>query len=134
MPEVHGSKAVILHNAVDITAYVRDNIEAGAGDRELHDTTGFGDTNTTHMVSPIKAGVPITLGGIFSTEAHAHFSPLDGETDAIAYRPAGTGTGLPALTGNATLTNYKVQAPFNAPATWTATLTPNAGLAWSSQA
>jgi hypothetical protein len=133
MPEIHGSKHVLLHNAVDITQYLKDDLEVGGGDRELHDTTSFGDTDTAHMVSPIKEGVPINIGGIFSTEAHAHFAPLDGETDAIASRPAGTGSGLPALTGNATLTNYKVSSNFNAPATWSAVLTPNAGLTWVTQ-
>lgn len=133
MAEVHGSKATLSHNAVDITQYVRDDLEVGGGDRELHDTTSFGDTDTTHMVSPVKEGVAINLGGIFSTESHAHFSALDGETDAIVFRPAGAGSGLPELGGNATLTNYKTQHPHNAPATWTAMLTPTGGLDWSTQ-
>lgn len=133
MAEVHGSKLVLLHNAVDITQYIRDDLELSGGDRELHDTTSYGDTDTTHMASPIQEGVPITVGGIFSTESHAHFAPLDGETDAIEARPAGTGTGLPKLTGNATLTNYKVMSSYNAPATWSALLTPNAGLTWADQ-
>ena len=133
MAEVHGSKLVLLHNAVDITQYIRDDLELSGGDRELHDTTSYGDTDTTHMVSPIQEGVPINIGGIFSTESHAVFAPLDGETDATEARPAGTGSGLPKLTGNSTLTNYKVMSSFNAPATWSAILTPNAGLTWGDQ-
>lgn len=133
MAEVHGSVAVLLHNAQDLTDYLKEDIEGSAGDRELHDVTAFNATDDAHMVSPIKQGVPIQLGGIWSTEVHAIIAPLDGETDATVYRPAGTGSGLPSLGGNSTLTGYKVKTPHNAPATWSATLTPQEGFTWSTQ-
>lgn len=133
MAEIHGSKLVVLHDGVDITEYLKDDLEFGGGDRELHDTTAFGATDDRHMVSPVKQGVPINMGGIFSTELHALLAPLDGETRTLEMRPAGTGSGLPKLAGNGTLTNYKVKTSVNAPAMWTATLTPQEGLDWGVQ-
>jgi hypothetical protein len=133
MSEVHGSSLVLLHNAQDMSAYLMDDLEFGEGDRELHDTTNYGDTADTHMTSPIKKGVPLTLGGVWSTELHAIVEPLDGEDDATEIRPAGTGSGKPKLTGTSTLTNYRVKASVNGPSTWSALLTPNGAFAWGSQ-
>lgn len=133
MSEVHGSLLVLLHNSTDLTQYLRDDLEFSAGERELHDNTTYGDTDTTHMVSPVKQGVPLTLGGVWSTEIHAIIEPLDGETDATEIRPAGTGSGKIKLTGNSTLTNYKVKTNPGAPATWSAMLTPTGGFSWGTQ-
>ena len=53
MTDVHGSQLKIRFNAQDISDYVMDDLELSAGTRELHDTTGYGSTDTTHVVSPI---------------------------------------------------------------------------------
>lgn len=134
MAEIHGSKTVLLHNAVNLTQYLKDDLEFGGGDRELHDTTGYGDVADSHMVSPIKKGVPINIGGIYSPELHAVIAPLDGLVSATEIRPEGTGTGLTKLAGQASLTNYKVKTSYDKPSTWTAVLTPNGNFPWGTQA
>ena len=78
--------------------------------------------------------MPINIGGQLSTQSHAFFAPLDGETEAVSARPAGDGAGLMELVGNATLTDYTVKTAVRGPGTWTAVLTPNDGLEWDSQA
>jgi hypothetical protein len=133
MAEIHGSKTVLLHNAQDLSTYLMDDLEFGEGDRELHETTNYGDTADSHMVSPIKKGVPINIGGVWSPELHAIIEPLDGETDATEIRPEGTGSTLSKLTGNSILTGYRIKTSVNAPATWSATLTPTGGFTWGSQ-
>ncbi len=133
MAEIHGSKLVFLHNAQDISAYLMDDLEFGAGDRDLHETTAYGDTDDTHFPSPIKKGVPINIGGVYSAEIHAIISPLDGEIDATEIRPDGTGSTLPKLTGNSILTNYRRKTSVNGMSTWSATLTPTGGFTWGAQ-
>ena len=133
MAEIHGSKVILTHNAQDMSAYLMEDLDFGGGDRELHETTAYGDTADTHFVSPIKKGVPIQIGGVWSTELHAIVQPLDGETDATTIKPAGTGSGLPLLSFNSILTNYRIKAGVNAMDTWSALLTPTGACTWSTQ-
>jgi len=131
MAEVHGSKLVVLLNAVDITAaYHRDDMEFGQGERDLLDRTNYGATYDRHGVSPIAKGVPMTIGGIFSTEMHAVIQPLEGTDTALVIKPAGAAASTPKLSGTVTVTNYKVKSNVMGDATWSATLTPNSAMVW----
>lgn len=133
MAEIHGSTLVFLHNAQDITAYLKDDLDLSAGSRELHDVTTYGDTAEGHMVSPIKKSHVFNIGGTWSPEIHAIIAPLDGETDATEARPEGTGSTKIKLTGNSTLTDYTVKSQVNGPATWSAKLTAQGAFVWGTQ-
>lgn len=133
MADIHGSQLVLMYNSVNISPYVKDDIELSAGTRDLHDKTGFGSTDTSHSTSPIKEGVPINIGGQLSDASHTQFAVMDGSDYALEARPAGTGSGKQKLAGTATLTDYKTKHPVRGPGTWSAVLTPNNGLAWGTQ-
>lgn len=131
MAEVHGSKLVMKFSGTAITtAFMRDDVEYSDGDIDMFDNTNYGATADGHGVSPVKKGVPITVGGIFSTESHAELAPNIGVTDTLEIYPNGEGNGRPQLTGNATLINYRVQQGITKPSTWTGQLVPNDGLTW----
>ncbi|MCW2922265.1 MAG: hypothetical protein JWL76_2139 [Thermoleophilia bacterium] len=131
MAEVHGSKLIVLLNAVDITAlYHRDDMEFGQGERDLLDRTNYGATNDRHGTSPIAKGIPMNIGGVFSTEMHAVIQPLEGTDTALVIKPAGASVGTPKLSGTVTVTNYKVKSGVTVDAVWSAVLTPNSAMAW----
>jgi hypothetical protein len=131
MSEVHGSKLIVLLNAVDITAaYHRDDLEFGQGERDLLDRTNYGATNDRHGTSPIVKGIPMNIGGVYSTEMHAVIQPLEGTDVSLVIKPAGAAVGTPKLSGTVTVTNYKVKANVYADTTWSAVLTPNSAMTW----
>lgn len=133
MSEVHGSKLKITLDATDITsAFHRDDTEFGAGERDLIDNTNYGATADSHNISPIRKGIPIPIGGTWSTELHTFMQPLEGLKKALVVMPNGVAGGQPKLTGNVSITEYKIKQSVTGDSTWTAKLTPDDGLTWGS--
>lgn len=116
-----GAEAVFLLNAADISDFV-DTITHTESVDSL-DVTTFG--NGGHRKRGGLTAGTIAVGGVYDTTTAGPrdvIKPLKGTVVAFDWRPEGTGSGLPATTGNVLVQNYVESAPVADIVRWTAAL------------
>jgi len=87
------------------------------------DVTTFG--NGGHRKRGGLTDGTIAIGGVYDTTSsgpHDVVQPLIGTVVTFAWRPEGTGTGLPAVTGSVLVQNYVESSPVAEIVRWTANL------------
>lgn len=107
---------------VNIGPYT-DSVDGLPGEVELADVTTFG--NEGHKYIPGLENASVSLGGNFDPTLHTTFgttTQMKAATRSFEYGPAGSGTGMPKLTGEAWIQNYTVNSSVSEKATWSATL------------
>jgi hypothetical protein len=121
MAKAKGKDAEIELDATDISAYVSNIGYEESADEE--DVTTLG--NDSHVRGATLEDGTISLEGWYETGATGPrevVKPLIGTVVAFAYRPEGTGAGLPEETGNVLVQNYTETAPVAGHITWAANL------------
>ena len=116
-----GADAVFLLNAVDISAFMDTITETESGDSL--DVTTFG--NNGHRKRGGLTDGSISIGGVYDTTSngpHDVVKPLLNTVVTFAWRPEGTGSGLPTVTGSVLVQNYVESAPVADIVRWTAAL------------
>ena len=116
-----GADAVFLLNAVDISAFMDTITETESGDSL--DVTTFG--NNGHRKRGGLTDGSISIGGVYDTTSngpHDVVKPLLNTVVTFAWRPEGTGSGLPTVTGSVLVQNYVESSPVADIVRWTAAL------------
>jgi hypothetical protein len=116
-----GKDAEFELDSEDLTAHISNISFNESADSE--DVTTLG--NDSHVkASPLDDG-SITVDGWYATGAtgpRAIIRPLLGTVVAFAYRPEGTGSALPEITGNVLVQAYAETVPVAGHITWSANL------------
>lgn len=117
----HGKDAVFLLNAVDLSAFITDTSFEDSTDS--HDVTTYG--NDSHRKFGGLEDGAITISGIYdngTTGPRDTIMPLKGTITTFTYRPEGSGTGLPSVTGSVLVQSYAETVPVADMISWTASL------------
>lgn len=128
-----GADAVFLLNALDITDFV-DTVTFTDSADSL-DVTTFG--NDGHRKRGGLTDGTVAIGGVYDTTVngpHDVVAPLVGTNVALAWRPEGTGSGKPAVTGTVLVQNYVESSPVADIVRWTANLEVDGNLTYANQA
>ena len=117
-----GNIATFSIGANDISQYTTSvSLDAT---RDIKDVKPIGGSAVSKVVGPY-AGT-ISLEGGYDPALDAIMSPLmfaaTPATSTFTYRPAGSGGGTRAFSGNAYVATYRVDAPGDDTATWRSTL------------
>jgi hypothetical protein len=129
MSAQHGSVATFTWNSNALTSYLQDDLSA-TDEADTPDTTVFGATAETHMVSPIQKGQDIELGGVWDSTVHAYFAGLRGTSATATLCPRGTTSGREKWSGTCDLVKYQVMPPVQGIIKFKATLRSNGAFAW----
>lgn len=116
-----GEAAVLLVNAVDISAFIDTVTFTQSGDKL--DITTFG--NTGHRKRGGLTDGTIAIGGVYDTTTsgpHDVLKPLLNTVVAFDWRPEGTGAGKPKATGSVLVQTYVESSPVADIVRWTSTL------------
>lgn len=116
-----GADAVFLLNAATLTDFI-DTVTITESADKL-DITTFG--NDGHRKRGGLTDGTITIGGVYDTTTngpHDVIKPLLGTVVTFAWRPEGTGAGLPTTTGSVLVQNYVESSPVADIVRWTAML------------
>jgi hypothetical protein len=116
-----GTDAVFLLNALTLSDFI-DTVTFTESADSL-DITTFG--NDGHRKRGGLTDGSIAIGGVYDTTVngpHDVIKPLIGTVVTFAWRPEGTGTGLPATTGSVLVQNYVESSPVADIVRWTAAL------------
>lgn len=116
-----GADAVFLLNAATLTDFI-DTVTITESADKL-DITTFG--NDGHRKRGGLTDGTITIGGVYDTTTngpHDVIKPLLGTVVTFAWRPEGTGAGLPTVTGSVLVQNYVESSPVADIVRWTAML------------
>ncbi len=116
-----GADAVFLLDSATLSDFI-DTVTITESADSL-DITTFG--NNGHRKRGGLTNGTIAIGGVYDTTTagpHDDIKPLIGTVVSFAWRPEGTGTGLPAVTGNVLVQNYVESAPVADIVRWTAAL------------
>lgn len=127
-----GADAVFMLDSEDLTAYV-DTVTFTQSADSL-DVTTFG--NNSHRKRGGLFDGTVAIGGVYDTTTagpHDIVRPLIGTVVAVDWRPEGTGSGKPKLTGNVLVQNYVESSPVADIVRWTAALEADGDLTETNQ-
>lgn len=133
----HGKNVEITVDAEDLTDFA-DTCEMNYGS-DIHQTTTYGTAQASNAHAN-KGGLTngdASIGGLYETGATgpgAILKPLRGTNVVFTYKPEGTGTGKPLETVTVVVGEYKETAPVADYVRWTAKLTFDGAVAFTSQA
>lgn len=116
-----GADAVFMLDGDDLSDFI-DTVTFTESADSL-DVTTFG--NGGHRKRGGLTDGTIAIGGVYDTTSsgpHDVVQPLIGTVVTFAWRPEGTGSGLPAETGSVLVQNYVESAPVAEIVRWTANL------------
>jgi len=116
-----GADAVFMLDSDDLSDFI-DTVTFTESADSL-DVTTFG--NGGHRKRGGLTDGTIAIGGVYDTTSsgpHDVVQPLIGTVVTFAWRPEGTGTGLPAVTGSVLVQNYVESSPVAEIVRWTANL------------
>lgn len=126
MAKHHGNTTFVSVNGVDISRHCAQCTFGLTVDS--HDVTTFGASGAHEYHAGLQDAT-LSLEGPYETVAvsaapHNVFMTIRDDTTAVPwiYRPQGTGSGLPIVSGSAFLTNYELSSPATDMGTWTAEL------------
>lgn len=128
-----GADAVFLLDAATLTDFV-DTVTFTESADAL-DITTFG--NDGHRKRGGLTDGNIAIGGVYDTTTagpHDDIQPLIGTIVTFAWRPEGTGSGLPAVTGSVLVQSYVESSPVADIVRWTAALAIDGNLTAANQA
>lgn len=133
----HGKNVEITVDADDLTDY-SDTCEMNYGS-DVHQTTTYGSAQASNAHAQ-KGGLrtgDASIGGLYEKGAlgpAAILKPLYGTNVVFTYKPEGTGTGLPLETVTVVVGEYKETSPVADYVRWTAKLTFDGAVAFTTQA
>jgi len=116
-----GADAVFMLDGDDLSDFI-DTVTITESADSL-DVTTFG--NGGHRKRGGLTDGTIAIGGVYDTTSsgpHDVIKPLIGTVVAFVWRPEGTGSGLPTVTGNVLVQNYVESSPVAEIVRWTAAL------------
>lgn len=116
-----GADAAFLLNALNLTDFIDDITFTDSADSL--DITTFG--NNGHRKRGGLTDGTIAIGGVYDTTVngpHDVVAPLLGTIATFTWRPEGTGTGLPQVTGSVLVQNFVESSPVAEIVRWTAAL------------
>lgn len=116
----HGRLTVLTVATKDISLATKTSNFSGSAD--VHDTTGYGLASRT-KAGGLKDG-KFTASGTYDTTASTGtptaLEGLEGTTQAIIRKVAGTGSGKPQESFSGVLSKFDVSAPVDDMVTWSA--------------
>lgn len=118
---VLGADAVFLLNSLNLSDFI-DTVTFTESADSL-DITTFG--NNGHRKRGGLTDGSIAVGGVYDSTVngpHDVVVPLIGTVTTFAWRPEGTGAGLPTVTGSVLVQNYVESSPVADIVRWTASL------------
>lgn len=121
MAKVRGKDVEFELDSNDLSTHINDVSFEQSTDSE--DVTTLG--NDSHRRSGVLNDGSITLQGWYDDDVagpRAVIAPLLGTVVAFIYRPEGTGSGLPEITGSVLVQNYAETSPVAGHVTWAASL------------
>lgn len=126
----HGSKALLTIGGIALADHLQ-----GAYDFEqdyaVVDTTVYGATGMTNLVSPIQDNKPVQLTCLMDPALHNALVAILGTAgQAFTYGPQGSTTGNAKLTGTGAITNYKTGVSLTGAAIITFTFTSTGAVTW----
>jgi hypothetical protein len=116
-----GADAVLMLDSDDLSDFIDTVTFTDSADNL--DVTTYG--NGGHRKRGGLTDGNIAVGGVYDTTAsgpRAVIVPLKGTVVTFAWRPEGTGSGLPESSGSVLVQNYVESAPVADIVRWTATL------------
>lgn len=128
-----GAAAALLLNALTLTDFI-DTITFTDSADSL-DITTFGNLGHRKRGGLTNGG--ISVGGVYDTTVngpHDVVAPLVGTVVTFDWRPEGTGSGKPAVTGSVLVQNFVESSPVADIVRWTASLEVDGNLTYANQA
>ena len=127
-----GADAVFMLNSADLSDFV-DTVTVTDPADSL-DVTTYG--NAGHRKRGGLRAATVAIGGVYDTTSsgpHDVIPALIGTVVDVAWRPEGTGTGLPATTGKVLVQSYVESSPVAEIVRWTAALEVDGVLTYANQ-
>jgi len=126
----HGSKALLTIGGIALNDHLVGNYDF-ENDYATPDTTVFGATAMTNLVSPIQENKPVTLTLLVDATLFASIIAIAFTAgQAFTFGPVGSTTGNPKLTGSGAITNLKASPSTSDVTKMTITYTPSGAATW----
>lgn len=126
----HGSVAKFTYNAVDYSDHLQGEVGIDKS-WDTVDTTVFGATAGTSVVSPVCVTEPFDVELLCDSAAFNALIALQGTANACIYQPMGTTGGLPKITGSGIMTKFSVMSSDGDVSRVKMTITPTAAWTWT---